>query len=227
MYVKKSSLAGMVRRGALSPVLFLGLVLAPALTQAEGLYAGANYGNTKLKKETFCNGLDAVYDPGFSCSVDNKDEGWRLYGGNHLMKNFAVEFGYLSLGKYGTKSKGTITGTPVTGTAEFKAKGFNLAFLGILPVTKEFSFVGRIGIFRWNVKTSGIVSGGGATVTASAKDTYPGFTPNNIGVGVMYDFSKTMSVRVEWERFVDIGNTDITDSANVDLLSVGLVYKFK
>jgi len=38
------------------------------------------------------------------------------------------------------------------------------------------------------------------------------------GVGASYDFTKNFGIRAEWERFKPVDN--------IDLLSVGLVYKF-
>jgi opacity protein-like surface antigen len=43
-------------------------------------------------------------------------------------------------------------------------------------------------------------------------------TDLSFGLGVSYSFTRNLSVRAEWERF------DV--DADVDLLSVGLVYRF-
>ena len=143
------------------------------------------------------------------------------------MDNFAVELGYVDLGTFKTRVNGSQSGTPVTSNTEFKAKGYNLALVGILPVTKEFSVIGRVGVFRWTAKVSGWASSGGVTVSDNAKATKAGNNPDNIGIGVKYDLSKSISLRAEWERFIDVGERYITDKTDVDLLSVGLVYTFQ
>ncbi len=230
MYVKKRSLACRVKWGTLVPTLFLVIACAPALVQADQFYAGVNYGVTKLKKGTFCDprSVRNQFDAGSSCSFDDKDNGARLYGGYQFMDYAAVEFGYLDLGKYTTKMKGNVSGVPSALNEDFTAKGFDLALVGILPVTKEFSVIGRLGIFRWNVdRSTSLVTGGPFnTNIINDQDSKPGFYPNHIGIGLQYDVTKSVGVRVEWERFKDVGDTALSDSADIDLTSVGLVYKF-
>jgi len=93
------------------------------------------------------------------------------------------------------------------------------------PVTKKFGLLGRIGIKRWRVQNSASASDG--TNTNQRDDTKPGFAFDSIGVGVRYGITETLDARLEWERFKDVGNTNLTGSGDIDLLSLGLVYKFK
>ncbi len=229
MHEISHSLTGKVRWRIFAPTLLLGLALAPIMAHAEW-YGGVNFGQTKAKNSTFCSDLASVLDPGYSCGIDEKN-GWRVYGGNQFMDNLAVEVGYVDLGTFTTKVNGNQAGAPpgttVTSNTDFKAKGYNLALVGILPVTKELSVIGRVGIFRWTAKVSGTASSGGVTVSNDAKATKAGNNPNNIGIGVNYNLTKSIGLRAEWERFTDVGEKDNTDITNVDMLSLGLVYTFQ
>lgn len=225
MYDISLSLTDKVRWRVFTSTLLLGLTLAPITAHAEW-YGGANFGQTKVKNSTFCSDLASVLDPGYSCGVDEKN-GWRMYGGLQFMDNLAVEVGYVDLGTFTTKVNGSASGAPVTSNTDFKAKGYNLALVGILPVTKELSVIGRVGVFRWTAKVSGTATSGAVTVSNSAKATKAGNTPNNIGIGVNYNLTKSVGLRAEWERFTDVGEKDITDITNVYLLSLGLVYTFQ
>ena len=225
MYEISHSLTGKVRWKILTSTLLLGLALAPMMAHAEW-YGGVNFGQTTAKNSTFCSDLASVLDPGYTCGVDEKN-GWRVYGGNQFMDNLAVELGYVDLGTFTTKVNGSASGTPVTSNTDFKAKGYNLALVGIYPVTKELSVIGRVGVFRWTAKVSGTASSGGVTVSNDAKATKAGNNPNNIGIGVNYNLTKSIGLRAEWERFIDVGEKDKTDITNVDLLSLGLVYTFQ
>lgn len=228
MHAKKYSPTDIFRLGALAPVVFLALTIASAPAQAEGLYAGVNYGNTKVKNGGPCSTMGLVLNSGYSCSADDKDNGWKLFAGYEAMQYLAFEISYLDFGKFTASGSGTgtNTSTAATATSDFKAKGWiSFDVLGQLPVTKEFGLIGRIGINRWRVESSASASDG--SNTGQRKDTKPGFAFDSIGIGVKYGFADNMDVRLEWERFKDVGNTLLTGSGDLDMVSLGLVYKFK
>lgn len=224
MYAENRSLAGMVKWGALAPVLFLSLAISsvPAQAAAGDLYAGMNYGNLKTKDKGACSAAVSVFSSGYTCTgTDNRDNVAKLFGGYEFMENVAVELGYVSFGE--TTATVRNSASTVTANTKFKAKGFVFAFVGTLPVTKELGFIGRIGTYRWNVQSEATTSAGNS---ALAKDTKPGFALDNIGVGAKYSFSKTMDVRMEWERYIDVGSSHITGQTNIDTVTIGLMIKF-
>jgi opacity protein-like surface antigen len=54
-----------------------------------------------------------------------------------------------------------------------------------------------------------------------------------LGLGGQYNFTKSVGMRVEWERFFNVGSSpsnatagQTTGEADIDLISAGLVYKF-
>jgi OOP family OmpA-OmpF porin len=225
MCKKKRLLENSVAWGVV-PALLLGLV-ASVPVQAGDLYAGVSYGKAKMTDSSACGAMRNVLNAGYSCtSNDNKDNAWKLVGGYVLMENLAFELSYNNFGKAKASASGTAKGsaTSVTANSDFKAKGLSLAAVGILPVTKAFAVTGKVGILRWNVESTASTSNGSSI---SAKDTKPGFTFDNIGLGFKYAINETMDVRMEWERFKDVGDTHITGQGDIDVLSLGLVYKFK
>lgn len=226
MYAENRSLTGMVRWSALAPALFLGLAVTSIPAQAGDLYAGVNYGNLKMKDKGACGTAGVVLNSGYSCtSSDNSDNVAKLFGGYQLMENLGFELGYVSFSETTASASGTAKGTAtsVTAKTKFKSKGFVFGVVGTLPVTNEFGFIGRLGIHRWNVQSEATTSAG---TSALAKDTKPGFAFDNIGVGAKYSFSKTMDVRMEWERYLDVGDDHITGQTNIDTVTLGLVFKF-
>lgn len=48
----------------------------------------------------------------------------------------------------------------------------------------------------------------------------------NFGIGGTYNVDKQLGIRVEYERFSNLGDTNTTGEVNVDLMSAGVVYKF-
>lgn len=221
MYLKKRSLVGMAKWGILAPALFFGLTTISFSVQNEGLYVGVNYGNTKMKDKSACATAGTVLSPGYTCTaLDDKDNGMKLFGGYQFMEYAAVELGYINLGK----ATASASNGGVTASSKFESKGFVFDVVGTLPVTKEFWLTAKVGILRWNVDASASASNGTAI---SRKDTKPGFTFDNYGVGMSYSINKTIDVRMEWEKFKDVGNTLLTGQSNIDFLSIGVVYKFQ
>jgi OmpA-OmpF porin, OOP family len=175
-----------------------------SMAQAQGWYGGVSIGQTKDN-----DSAADLRSIGFSGNVDDKDTGWKVFVGNQFNQNAAIEFGYVDLGE--VTGSGTYLGLPASVSAE--VKGFNMALIGILPVSNEFAVLGRIGLFRWDADATANVAG----FPGSASDTG---TDLAFGVGAKYDFGKNVGLRVEWERF------DV-DEGDVDMLSVGLAFKFQ
>ncbi len=220
---KKCLLKNLVAWGMV-PALLLGLA-ASVPVQAGDLYAGVGVGQAKMKDTRACGTARNLLNDGYSCtSTDDTNRALKLVGGYQLMDILGFELSYLNLGGTTANASGTAKGTTTAATAktEFESKGFAFAAVGTLPVTKDFAVIGRVGIFRWNVESTASIPGGGSV---KAKDTKPGFTFDNIGVGFKYGISKTMDMRVEWERFKDVGDTHITGQGDIDLITLGLLFK--
>jgi OOP family OmpA-OmpF porin len=172
---------------------------APVLAQAQadkGWYAGGSIG--QMEAEGACPG-------GFSC--DKKDTAWKIFGGYRINRNFAAEVFYANLGKI------TVSATvPGVGTvrAESKLQSVGAAALGIWPVGEQFEVFGKLGIASSDTKTS--ATGPGVTVSGNGSGSDILF-----GVGATYNFTRSLGLRAEWERFND---------SEVNVLSIGVQYKF-
>jgi OOP family OmpA-OmpF porin len=190
-------------------VLILGLAAIPSMAQAENWYAGASAGQSKAK--------DIVCDLDITCSSDDTDTGWKIYGGYQFHPNGAIEFGYVDLGKFEGSGTDSFLGNV---SVDYKASGFTAALVGSLPIGQNFGLMGKLGMFHWDVdvNASSSVFGSGSDSSSGTDLTY--------GLGLKYDFSKTVGVRAEWERFQDVGDENTTGQSDVDLLSVGVVFKF-
>lgn len=206
--------------------LALGLTAGfiPLAAADPGWYVGLSGGQSKA--DTNGGELDSTFRSlGFtsSSSVDDKDTGWKLFAGYQFNPNFAVEGGYVDLGKFSFNT--TVTAAPAgytTGSLSGNVKtknGFLVDAVGIWPATDKFSVFGKLGAY--SIKTELSASGPSGSVNQSSTD-----SNFHWGVGAGYDFDKNIGARLEWERFNSVGNKDKTGEADVDLLSVGVVYKF-
>ncbi|MBU1665601.1 MAG: outer membrane beta-barrel protein [Gammaproteobacteria bacterium] len=191
-----------------------------------GWYAGVGVGGSKAKDVGSAAEVDAslLADYGITATstAEDTDTAWKLFAGYRINKNFAVEGSYADLGKATFDS--TVT-APAAGTVNisWKSKAWSLAAVGILPVTDQFEVFGKIGGHFWDVDMSVTATGGGGTAAGSASDDGTSWL---YGVGASYSFSKNIAVRAEWERYQDVGDENTTGKSDVDMLSVGVQYKF-
>jgi OOP family OmpA-OmpF porin len=192
----------------LAAVFAMGLITsAPLLAQEAGFYLGGSVGKSK--------GKDACGSAATTC--DDTDSAWKLFGGYQINRNFAAELGYTDLGKF--TASGVVRGINVS--ARFEAKAWELVGIGSIPFGK-ISPYGKLGLYRGEVKGRAVGSLGAVSVTASDKDTNTDLT---FGLGVKFDFTSNIGIRGEWQRYQKMGGDDVGKS-DVDVLSVGLMYRF-
>src|SRR5450830_546714 len=191
-----------------------------AMADDSGWYVGANIGQSRAKiaddritAQLLSGGLVTT-----SISDDNRDLGFKIFGGYLINKNFAVEGGYFDLGEFGFRALTLPTGTL---NGNIKLKGLNLDLVGILPFTEKFAAFGRVGVNYAYAKDS--FSGtGSVSVLNPNPSKYD--TNYKFGVGLQYALTESVGIRAEAERYrIDdaVGN-----KGDIDLLSLGLVYRF-
>jgi len=191
-----------------------------AVADDTGWYGGVNIGQSKAKIDD-ARITSNLLGGGFatsSISNDDHDTGYKLFGGYKFNRNFAVEGGYFDLGRFGftatTVPAGTLNGN-------IKLKGLNLDAVGILPITEKFSAFGRVGVNYAEARDS--FSGTGAVNVLNSN---PSKREANLkfGGGLQYDFTQSLGMRLEAERYRI--NDAVGSKGDIDLLSVGVVYRF-
>jgi OOP family OmpA-OmpF porin len=175
------------------------LVGSPAFAQA---YAGASIGQSRVDLD--CTGAD---------SCDKTGTAFKLFGGYMFTPNLGVE------GAYYNQGKATVSGTDaVLGnvTGEFKGDGFGLYGVAVAPFD-QFSVFGKLGVVSSKIKVTATSSNLGTASDSESK------TKIAWGIGGGYDFSRNLGARLEFER-VRVEFMD--EKTDVDLITVGLVYRF-
>lgn len=184
-----------------------------------GWYLGGNVGRTQTDFEhapMYTVPLAAVR----SVRDDDSDTAFKLFGGYQLNRNFAVEGGYFDLGKY---SYGYTAGPAPLGTfnGETRFQGLNLDLVGLLPVTEKFSVLGRVGAIHSRARSSLATTGTIPSLGTSRRENDWGM---KVGLGVEYAVTQALALRGEVERY---RITDpVRNRGNIDVASVGLVYRF-
>ena len=194
-------------------------VPALAADTSTGFYIGGNVGQSR----TSISASDIILPAGFAFtafSSNETDVGFKLYGGYRINDNFAVELGYVDLGKFSFNGT-TAPAATVSGT--IKNSGVNLDAVGILPLQNNFSLFGKIGACYNETKDSLAATGGLVVTNPNPKATE---TDLKLGLGLQYDFTKTIGARLEWEHFRNVGDRNTTGEGNINLYSVGIVVRF-
>jgi OOP family OmpA-OmpF porin len=185
-----------------------------------GWSGGANVGQSsaKIDDASITSGLAARGISTNSITNDDRTTGYKIFGGYQFNRNFALEGGYFDLGKFGYAASTTPAGT-LSGST--RIKGLNLDLVGLLPITDKLSAFGRAGVAYADVRDS--FSGTGAT---SMTTTNPHKRDANykLGVGLQYAFTDALAMRAEVERYRI--NDAVGNRGDIDLVSVGLIYRF-
>lgn len=154
-----------------------------------------------------------------SSSLDSDDAGYKLQLGYQFNPYFAIEGGYVNLGKYNYTAN--VTGGTVAGDA--KVDGWNLGLVGTWPVSNNWGLFARLGMIDSKVKGSITGSGAGGTASVSAESHK---WRNNFGLGATWMVMPNLGVRLEYEEFYKVGDKDKTGESDIGMLSLGLSYRF-
>jgi OOP family OmpA-OmpF porin len=215
---KNMTLAG--TSGTLALAVLAACASPLALADDTGWYGGLNVGETRAKIDD-AKISNTLLGRGFATSSitdDKRDTGYKLFGGYKVNRNFAIEGGYFDLGKFGFMATTTPAGTL---NGSIRLNGLNLDAVGMFPITEKFSAFGRVGIAYAEARDS--FSGGGLVrvlnPNPSKRDTNYKF-----GAGLQYDFTESLGMRLEAERYRI--NDAVGNKGDVDMVSLGLVYRF-
>ena len=183
-------------------------------------YAGANIGQSRADIDDVRINR-SLLGSGFATTSMDEDErsiAGKIFGGYQFNRYFAVEGGYFNLGKFGytasTLPAGTLSG-------DIKVHGLNLDVVGILPLTEKFSAFGRAGVIYSQARDNFSSTG---SVNRPAFSTRERDTGYKFGAGIQYAVTDRLVLRGEVERYRI--NDAVGNKGDIDLASVGLVYRF-
>jgi len=179
-----------LRRALAAALLALPL---PALAQG---YVGLGLGQATFNDAPDCE---------IAASCDDKDTGFKFFGGYQFNANLAVEGGYADFGEISFSTPGLFVG-------KADATSIFAHAVGILPLNAQWSLYGKAGLHFWDSTESGQVPIG---VPFSVSDDGVDFT---YGFGAEAKFGK-FGLRLEWETYE-------LDNADVQFLGVSGVMRF-
>jgi OmpA-OmpF porin, OOP family len=221
----------------------LGMVAATtASAENAGLYFGLTGGTTSVDMggsrqdfdENFgfpiattleLSGVDVI---GFQSSLDDSDIGWGLQVGYRFNRYIAAEVGYVNLGDALYEAIMTVDDGleifPVEASVRFKSSGPTAAVLGILPIGERFDAHLKGGIYVADTRLRSRLRDVEFDENVVHDETKASETEFFFGVGGAWNINDTYSLRVEYQRYLDIGNDD-TGEGDVDLIGVSVLFR--
>ena len=186
-----------------------------------GWYMGGNLGRSMgdIDDGSIRSQLTATGATSVTIDDDDEDTAYKLFGGYQYNKNFALEGGYFDLGDLGYTAT-TIPAGSLTGEASIR--GLSLDLVGIHPFSRRFSAFGRIGLNY--AQTEDTFSNTGVVPVPANANPDKNDLNYKFGIGLQYDFTDALGMRAEVERYRI--NDAVGNDADIDLISIGLVYRF-
>lgn len=183
-------------------------------------YGGLSVGQSliELDQQRIANSLIGTGLSVTSIEKNERDTGYKLFGGYQFNRYVGAEAGYFNLGHVGFTAHTSPTGTL---DGSFRVQGLNLDLVGTVPFSDSFSGLVRIG--AQYARTGATFNSSGAVLLSNTNPTEKQWNPK-YGVGLQYAVNRDFQVRAEVERY------RISDAlgqhANVNMTSVSLIFPF-
>jgi OOP family OmpA-OmpF porin len=207
-------------RIAVAAATFAGVSTAFAQSVQRPWYIEGNVGWTKMDMDgAEINRQFGRQGALTSSSFNDEDTGWGLTLGYKFSRNWAIEGGYVDFGKF--KYSGT-TFAPIPGSfsGDFKASAWSLAGVGTLPLEKNFSLYGKLGLHYSEAKLSTSSVG---TPLSGGKSNDTGMV---FGLGATYDFTPVVYGKFGWDRYLRVGDDQKTGRGDIDYVGAGVGLRF-
>jgi OOP family OmpA-OmpF porin len=146
-------------------------------------------------------------------SISDTTNGGILSLGYRVTPNFAIEGGYMSLGKFSKTDAGY--------NIYAKPESFYGAVVGTLAATPEFSISAKLGVARHNTKV-GYNDGHGDSGETKVNKTSAMF-----GIGAAYNVTPKIALVAEYTHLGTLAKDDeFGESLKANVLSAGLRFNF-
>ncbi|MEO6023656.1 MAG: outer membrane beta-barrel protein [Burkholderiales bacterium] len=148
-----------------------------------------------------------------SARIDDTYKSRRIYGAYQISRALGLEVG-ADLPRIELRDNGLFE--PGSLAPGAKAKGWQLSSTGTLPIGRKLGVTGKVGAYRGELDLG--------PTQATLDD---GKTKAIYGLGVQYDVTQNFRLQGGWDRYY-LGTQNQTPEAqrNIDLLTIGLKYKF-
>lgn len=210
--------------GALAALLALG---SGTVRAEPGWYFGVAFGPSNAELD---EGLVAAAGGGGDLVRDERDPGFAVRLGYRFSDYAAAEGGYLGLGEFRVGRNlaapaGATNATNAT-NADVRIKGLLLNAVGRLPLGHGLTAFAKAGVLLSETKAFRATSGGASFASGAAGSAIVDEINPAWGLGLEYEFSPKTALRLEWDRFLRVGEAASTGETDLDFYAVGLSLRF-
>lgn len=203
----------------LAPMALIALTVTVASAQGFYVLGEVTHSTASLDGSSFDSQLTLNGASSLSSSSNGNGNKWRLQGGYQFSPNLAVEGGYIDFGT--ANYQATYNGGIAQG--QLKAGGLDAAALFMLPLYSQVSVFGKAGIVTAKVQSSLVAGTPADLATGSASATV---VRPLIGFGANFNLTEKADLRLDYDHVSGLGNSGTTGKMSVNMLSVGLAYRF-
>ena len=210
------------------------LASTPAVAAERGFYVGLDAGQYAYDLDQ--GGIDrlvvgALEDIGLDVldgSSETSEDGF-TYGiilGYQILPYLAVEAAYVDLGDFEYKSSALVsdgvTTADLSAQLNGESSGATLSALGVLPIASGWEVYGRAGVYFGSNDAEVRFTADGIAESASDSSSSTEFL---WGVGAGYTRGD-WTLRLDFQQFMDVGDSDSTGDVNVNRIVLGAVYRY-
>jgi len=224
----------MIDKTRLLAALALGCALStPALAEQYGkayfsVWGGA--GKTDMPSRA---DFDTIFNldpstPGES-RLDDTTNVWGALIGYRFNRWLGAEAGYVNLGEVKYDFSGVLSApggdVPYISGYRFSSAGPSAAVVGFVPVGESVEINGKAGLYfadtRQTIRLYDVLAGENAGHDRSDASQTELFA----GIGATWNASQNFALRVEYQRFFDVGDDEKNYEQDIDVISLGVLFK--
>jgi OOP family OmpA-OmpF porin len=196
-----SSTEKVMQRNILIGAFVAVTALISSAASAQSYYLGGSVGQSTIKLGTSSSDYNTT-----ATSKREGDTGYKVFGGYNLNSTYAIEAGYAVLGRATAKYTSGDVANGLTGQVTNDA--WFAAIKAELPLAYGISGFGKLGAAYATSKNQ-VTASSSAILSANCSkcsDSKSNFNPY-FGLGLEYDLTKTVALRLEYEDFGNFGNS--------------------
>jgi opacity protein-like surface antigen len=155
-------------------------------------------------------------------SDDDEGTSWSVGAGYRFNRYLGLEASYVNLGTLNATHTINMLpflgGETITFHRELETTGPALAAFGILPISDSWELFVRAGIMFADTDLTTRINGSRNSVSFDSE-------PTTLGAGAQFDWRDHWSARLEFQRSYDVGGDDVANEADVDAVSLSVLYR--
>lgn len=171
-------------------------------------------------------------------SLDDSQSAYGAQVGFRWNRYFAAEVGYAHLGEAKYDFSGVVdytnllAGSPALNreidfqTAyTFTSAGPTLAAVGLMPIGAHFEVQGKLGLFFADTRQTARIRDVEKSTNIYHRRTDASQNELFAAIGATWVATESLSVRIEYQRFFDVGDDEKTVETDIDVINVGVLFR--